>query len=474
MYRGIIQHRFYVTTYLRQQIESRGLEQPTHLGRIYRVVQSGASLSKPPRLSKASTAELVSHLAHANGWWRDTAQRLLIERADPSALSALRPKAVADANYLGRIHALWTLEGLGKLDKQTLLDSLSSTHPKVRATVIRLCEPFLKGADQVEFLPRLLSLATNDLAPDVQLQLALTLSELTEAPVDEPLLTVLRNASANIYIRDGVISGLRGRELEFLEQLLAKADWKDKHVGSDAAISALAQCVFREGKTERINELLAVAASKAGAWQRLAVLDGIVSTTVPGRSNRFGFTPPIRAVRFSREPEGWIALGKLTDKDVSARLQKISPLMTWPGRPGSAEEKPVVPLTKEQQERFEQGKTLYLVSCGSCHQPTGLGQEGLAPPLVDSEWVAGPEQRLVRITLHGLRGPITVKGKPYQLDMPSLQVFDDDQIASVLTYVRREWGHTLPPIEPDTVKKIRAATASREEAWTESELLKIP
>jgi mono/diheme cytochrome c family protein len=72
-----------------------------------------------------------------------------------------------------------------------------------------------------------------------------------------------------------------------------------------------------------------------------------------------------------------------------------------------------------------------------------------------------------------LRGPLTVKGKAYQLDMPALAVFDDDQIAAVLTYVRREWGHTFPPIDPATVKKIRAETASRDEAWSEAELLKI-
>ncbi|PYI88975.1 MAG: dehydrogenase [Verrucomicrobia bacterium] len=446
MYRGVIQHRFYVTSYLRQQIESRGLEQPVHLGRIYRVVHSGTPLGKPARLSKASSAELVNFLSHPNGWWRDTAQRLLIERADQS-------------------------EGLGKLDQPTLLEAFASTHSKVRAAVIRLCEPFLKAADKAEFLPRLIALATNEVSPDAQLQLALTLGELADPQAETALVTLLRNAGANIYIRDGVISGLYRRELEFLEKLLVQPDWNEKRTGSGTALSALAQCVFREGKPERIDELFAVAATKAGPWQRLAILDGLATTTPPARQGRF--VPPVRAVHFPREPAGWVALGKLDNQDIASRLQKILPLIAWPGRPGSAEEKPVAPLTKAQQERFEVGKTLYLVSCGSCHQPTGLGQEGLAPPLLDSEWVAGPEDRLVRIALQGLRGPLTVKGKPYQLDMPSLAVFDDDQIAAVLTYVRREWGHTFPPIEPEAVKRVRAATANREDAWSEAELLKI-
>ena len=63
---------------------------------------------------------------------------------------------------------------------------------------------------------------------------------------------------------------------------------------------------------------------------------------------------------------------------------------------------------------------------------------------------AGIEQRLIRIALHGLRGPITVKGKPYQLEMPPMGVFEDEQIATVLTYVRREWGHAATPVASAT------------------------
>ena len=80
----------------------------------------------------------------------------------------------------------------------------------------------------------------------------------------------------------------------------------------------------------------------------------------------------------------------------------------------------------------------------------------------------------MRIVLHGLHGPISVKGKPFQLDMPALGVFDDDQIAVILTFIRREWGHTANPVEPELVKTIRAETEKREEAWTEAELLKVP
>jgi mono/diheme cytochrome c family protein len=132
------------------------------------------------------------------------------------------------------------------------------------------------------------------------------------------------------------------------------------------------------------------------------------------------------------------------------------------------------PLSPEDQKRFDAGKAMYEATCVACHQPHGLGQAGLAPPLVGSLWVTGSAERLARIVLNGLRGPITVNKEMFELDMPSLGVLDDEQIASVLTYVRREWGHAAAPVAPATVKKVRDDTAKRDDAWTEPELLKVP
>ena len=132
------------------------------------------------------------------------------------------------------------------------------------------------------------------------------------------------------------------------------------------------------------------------------------------------------------------------------------------------------PLSAEQKARFDSGKELYPVICGACHQLDGNGQEGLAPPLAGSEWVIGSEGRLVRLTLQGIRGPIRVKGKVYEFEMPPLAILDDDQIAALLTFIRREWGNGATPVEPKTVAKIRAETEKRDEAWTEPELLKVP
>ncbi|HEX9784693.1 MAG TPA: hypothetical protein VGA56_18450, partial [Opitutaceae bacterium] len=108
MYRGIIQHRIYLTSFLRQQVEERGLSEGLGMGRIYRVVPEGAT---PPKarfnLSRESTAQLVSRLQADNNWWCDTVQRLLVERRDPVAVLLLRKLACSrESPLLGRLHTL--------------------------------------------------------------------------------------------------------------------------------------------------------------------------------------------------------------------------------------------------------------------------------------------------------------------------------------------------------------------------------
>ena len=97
------------------------------------------------------------------------------------------------------------------------------------------------------------------------------------------------------------------------------------------------------------------------------------------------------------------------------------------------------------------------------------------PPLEGSAWVAGPENRLIRIVLHGLHGPIEVRGKPYNLEMPGFApVLTDADIASVLSYVRKRFGNVETPVSESAVSAIRAANPGRMAYWTVDELLKAP
>ncbi len=97
------------------------------------------------------------------------------------------------------------------------------------------------------------------------------------------------------------------------------------------------------------------------------------------------------------------------------------------------------------------------------------------PPLAGSEWVAGPEGRIIRIVLHGVRGSIRVANRSYDLEMPSFgQVLTDAQIAAVLSHVRERFGRPSPPVAAETVKRIRRETGGRSGYWTVEELLKVP
>ncbi len=120
------------------------------------------------------------------------------------------------------------------------------------------------------------------------------------------------------------------------------------------------------------------------------------------------------------------------------------------------------------------GESIYDMACLPCHQPEGKGLPGVYPPLVGSDWVRSDPTRLIKILLHGLAGPVTVAGQdfggPNAVPMPSLGGLTDEQIADVLTFVRKEFGAKSSPVSPAEVKKVRAATANRGEPWTVEEL----
>ena len=106
------------------------------------------------------------------------------------------------------------------------------------------------------------------------------------------------------------------------------------------------------------------------------------------------------------------------------------------------------------------GKAKFDTTCAACHQVSGLGKEGVAPPLVGSEWVLAPgPNRIAHIVLNGLTGQMTVKGQPYNLTMVAWRDnFTDKEIAAILTYVRSSWGNNASAVTPEQIKAARADT----------------
>jgi mono/diheme cytochrome c family protein len=121
------------------------------------------------------------------------------------------------------------------------------------------------------------------------------------------------------------------------------------------------------------------------------------------------------------------------------------------------------------------GRDIFNKNCSQCHQLNGLGQEGKAPPLVGSEWVlASSADRIARIPLWGLTGPITVKGQEWGLTMPTFaDNYTDEQFAAVLTFIRTKLGDNhASVVSPALIKAARAEKHLGPE--TADELLKIP
>jgi mono/diheme cytochrome c family protein len=118
-------------------------------------------------------------------------------------------------------------------------------------------------------------------------------------------------------------------------------------------------------------------------------------------------------------------------------------------------------LDNLQQGDLLSGRILYTTYCVACHQGNGMGDNNQYPPLVDSEWVTGDEERLIDVVLNGLHGEIKVKGRTYNSIMPPASYLDDVAIASVITYVRRRFGGLkTPPIKAQQVKKVRDASGA--------------
>ncbi|MFT4546118.1 MAG: glucose/arabinose dehydrogenase/mono/diheme cytochrome c family protein [Verrucomicrobiales bacterium] len=222
-YRGIIQHKTYVTSYLRRQIESRKLGAPVGLGRIYRIVHKGEKAVMPrPNFSAQMPQQWVAHLRNPNAWWRETAQRLIVDRGEHDVVDDLVELCGENDHPLAQIHALWTLEGLGKVSPAAIGAAARSENPKVLAAAVRLAE---KCDGDVFSIIR--TIAEQPQHADVELQLAFSLGQFKD-PTALPLLEeIMRRRGAEQLFVAATLSGLRDREAEFLT-LLEKAPLEHK------------------------------------------------------------------------------------------------------------------------------------------------------------------------------------------------------------------------------------------------------
>ncbi|MCM2373111.1 DUF7133 domain-containing protein [Aporhodopirellula aestuarii] len=152
MYRGIIQESNWVRkgSYLRKVVEEYELDKNIGRGRIYRVDHETTKRGPQPHMLDETPAQLVAHLSHPNGWWRSEAQKLIILHRDKSVVPELEELALHGSDPLARLHAFWTLEGLGAIRPELLEKGMQDHDAQVRAAAMRIAEPLLASDDQFD------------------------------------------------------------------------------------------------------------------------------------------------------------------------------------------------------------------------------------------------------------------------------------------------------------------------------------
>jgi mono/diheme cytochrome c family protein/glucose/arabinose dehydrogenase len=352
MYRGIIQEGNWTQdgSYLRTKIQQYQMDDIVGNGRIWRVTYEGMPRSKEkPRMYEETTAELVRHLAHPNGWWRDQAQQNIILRQDKSVAGELEKMVTSSTNELARIHALWTLEGLGVLKVELVRKLMKDPSPAIKVQALRASETLYKYGEK-------------SLAADYQ----------TMANDPNPSIAIQALQSAYILKVDGS------------EKLLQASLTTNKAKGVQVVANQI--------------------------------------------------------------------LEKMEEAKKQASTQ----------------------YTPEQQVLFTKGKTIFDSYCATCHGEKGLGTPTgggnlIAPAFSGSSRILGHPEYAVKTLLHGLTG--SIEGKEYEGVMIAMNTNDDQWIASVVSYIRNEFGNKGSFVDAKYVAQVRKETESRKSNYNYDELI---
>jgi putative membrane-bound dehydrogenase-like protein len=235
MYRETIEHPISIPEDIKAFLD---LESGNDRGRIYRLVSPDMKRKPVVKLGKASVEELVANLESTNAWNRQTAQRLLWERQEKSAVPSLIKLAKESKNPLGRLHALYTLSGLQALTPQILVTAMSDPHPGIREHAARISEPFLKlNAVAVA----LIGLATDsEFRP--KFQAALSMGYVPGESGIRGMTTLAKNLTADPDLRTAFLTSVTDNAASLTVSLLKDGEFL-KTVHARGLLSELARIV---------------------------------------------------------------------------------------------------------------------------------------------------------------------------------------------------------------------------------------
>jgi putative membrane-bound dehydrogenase-like protein len=242
MYRETIEHPFSVPADIKSYLD---LESGHDRGRIYRLVSPGMQRTKPLKLGRMTAAELIAQLESPNSWNRVTAQRLLWERQDKSAVAGLEQLVTTSHSPLARLHALWTLDGLQALSPRMLLTATADAHAGVREHAVRLCEQYLMTT------PKLFD-AVAQLAADkdyrVRLQVAFSLGEAKPGDALAALSGIAATGGIDRDLQNAVLSSV-GKTADRLTASLLDDDQRLRRARASGMLQELLKIVGADKQT---------------------------------------------------------------------------------------------------------------------------------------------------------------------------------------------------------------------------------
>ena len=252
MYRETIEHPWSLPDNIKKFLD---LNSGNDRGRIYRIVPDGFKQPKLPRLDKVTTTELVATLEHPNGWHRDTASRLLYQRQDKSAIPALRKLAANSKSELGRIHALYSLDGLSALNQAEVLNALNDKAPWVRVHSTKLSEQFVTTKSSAAIFKKLVTM-TSDPSNLVRYQLAFTLGEFSDDKRIPALAAITRRDVDSPWIQAAVLSSLTTGAGDVFADLARDTKFGSSKAGQEF-LRELVALVGAKNKAEEVSAVMA-------------------------------------------------------------------------------------------------------------------------------------------------------------------------------------------------------------------------
>jgi mono/diheme cytochrome c family protein len=239
--KGVIQHRAYMTSHLREQILEKGLDSITGIGRIYRVIETKNKEENARNFSNLKENELVEMLASTLPYERNFAQQQLISRQAKSSKSAIEKVALDSKNPYGQLHAIWTLEGLNAFG-ESLFGQLTAmkNEPIIDQTLIRFSSFFNNEKEQLAYFEKVFILNN----PYINRGLAVRLGQMNAPKANELLLKLAETNRNDAVMSEAIISGIAGKETDFLTQLKPLS-------ASDTLTSLIKKTIFYK-KTNKV------------------------------------------------------------------------------------------------------------------------------------------------------------------------------------------------------------------------------